>query len=687
MVPSRNKQAIPVRIGAGVISAPSRPKATPLRTRGPGDRLDLPPLPVQALTNLKQSLRHHLAPSLILFSAALLVLAPSLPHFWQRPLGNNRMHPIDSSWLYFLTQKAFWSWPPSKTSQLYGFPDGFEFFTGLQGYADIGNPILASPLTAALGPVPAYNLHNLGMTCAAGLAAYALAWLLLRQRAAATVAGLLYLCMDPLLFALQWGEDDVATLWLLPAFLAVALASLRARPVAGLAAGAALGLVGWFNHYYLFFNAMVAGLLFCGLLLQGRQFWAQRKRWALYGCGFGAGLALVYGPRALLGVRASRVGFTEHTSDAITSLADLGRVSPRFVLDSSIDLSALFNPLSPTRLGAVQEQFIEGTPYLGLLALALAVIGYLGARPPHRRLLLAIGLLALVLSLGTYLKLERQLVLWGEQRPVPMPHGLLAHFVPFLSRINHPYRFATLCFMVVAVLAGGGTAVLARRLARRPAARLGLVALLCAACVGERLLCSPGLAPIRSSPAPYPAGLSQLDLPPERPALLHLPWPTTYDPHDNEGTRYQRWAQIAAHQRPMVTQVNNRWLLSPVSSQEMRCRLALLAAEGVGAVALSSDLVQQAPLFGGSPDHIAAYARDQVAQVGDNLQQVLAPASSEQALELYLLPAPESLLPQWRDSCRNLPPPHQQRPRGPALAPSLPTGASGRSPLGRPGAP
>jgi len=207
--------------------------------------------------------------------------------------------------------------------------------------------------------------------------------------------------------------------------------------------------------------------------------------------------------------------------------------------------------------------------------------------------------------------------------------------------------------MATSVFAGCGASVVARRLPRslqHPG--IGLLVLLC---VAERLWASPGLAPIGTASLPLPGSLEGLELPAERPALLHLPLPT--DPFDGEieGARYHMFAQLREHHRPLVFRGARAWTSAAVPPEEMACHLERLSSLGVGAIAVSENLDEVAPLFTRRhPDWLTSkYARE-IPIIRRNLRQIIAPDSPSGTTEIYYLPDPGDLLADPDVSCESV---------------------------------
>jgi hypothetical protein len=108
----------------------------------------------------------------------------------------------------------------------------------------------------------------------------------------------------------------------------------------------------------------------------------------------------------------------------------------------------LGNPATGTYVGP--ENYAEYTPYIGLLALVLAVWAAVASRTWHARFLAATGVVTLLIVLGTGLN-------WP-----------LYHWVPGIANTGSPARFLILYVFALSLLGGVGVDDLARRVGRGP---------------------------------------------------------------------------------------------------------------------------------------------------------------------------------------------------------------------------
>jgi hypothetical protein len=595
--------------------------------------------------------RHGL-PLLVLVLNALWVIGSCLPAPAARLLGDPRYHAVDSCWFHYMVTRGALSWPPTLQPNAFDYPDGWPI---LDLIVDLGNTIVALPMTAAIGAIASHNLFNGLLIAAAGVAAYALGLQVLRGRTAALAAGLLYADMDPMFFAVKWGEDDVAALWVIPAFWAVLLwARDRIDPregeprprrqlvLTGLVAGAALGITGWFNSYYLLFNLLFTAIVGLGML-------SRRQRWRatlVFFLAFGLVAATLYAPRTTLGKQAWT---TRHWSSAlIEEPIQLVRAPEGVRAGSNLDVSGLLNPFSPWRHGEIQrrETAREGFLYLGWGVVALAALGFVRARPRRRRTLILVGTAGLLLALGSHVQVEGRLLELGGYN-LPGPWAVLTGFLPPLGALKHPYRFALLLYLAAAVLAGGGVGWICSRWSGWR--RRGTFAFLLVICVAERLLAHPGLAPVESHDLPVPAALFELEPPPGRPAVLQLPLEEDYNPIDMEGSRYHRFLQIRAHGLPLVARVGGRWPFEPLSPERTACELIEQVHTGVGLILAPTELEEMQALFHRQDEPweraVTQAARQRLEIARGNLRQVLEPEWQGEGMEIYRLPEASELLP------------------------------------------
>lgn len=607
------------------------------------------------ISSIRCCLSAHGLPLLIMVVNALLVMAPCLPNMGTQLAGDTQKHAIDSAWIYYLTAHALTDLPLSVFSRMFDYPYGWD----ITHFVDLGNATIFAPITALFGAIFSHNLALIMMLFLTGVSAYALAMKILGNRVAAVAAGLLYVDTGAVFFAIHWGEDDVATSWLLPAYLAVLLWSLdrcpagegantdTARPTqalslsSGAAAGALLVLTGWINSYFLLFNSMVTPLAWLAVARRDRRRRPPLGFWVRYLAAFAVVFAVGYGPRALIGKRpwAPRVWKVEQAR----SVSDLFRPGKKTYYAGDLDLPGLFDPLSNSRARAEGKEVpSEGTLYLGLLLLPLAAVGLFKVRPKFRWTLVAVGAMGFFLALGTNVRWREGPLLIGGQYVLPGPEGLLNALVPFVSSIKHPYRFIFLLYMSISVLGGAGIFYLASRMARRH--RVLIVAALTTLCLGERLLAGPGIVPIRPTMVPMPRIFSSIPAVPGRPAILHLPWGPTSDVHELELNRFHRYAQLAVHDRPLFVRANGTWLRKQVSRVQMDHELAALSGKGVGVILVMRDILRctrstNRVKHPWEREYLRRWFHEAAANPArDNLRKVLSPWYSDADVEVYLVP-------------------------------------------------
>jgi hypothetical protein len=155
-------------------------------------------------------------------------------------------------------------------------------------------------------------------------------------------------------------------------------------------------------------------------------------------------------------------------------------------------------------LGAERSLPQETTTYLGLGVLALVIVALRERRlvPAPLGLLLAIGLVFWVLSLGS------QLRLLGRDTGIPLP-GLLLQELPIVRLARAPGRHIIVAMLGFAILAGAGWERLARRWLR-----VAILALLAFEYAALPLpLLSTQVAPVYQRLAELPGGFAVLEIP------------------------------------------------------------------------------------------------------------------------------------------------------------------------------
>lgn len=447
-----------------------------------------------------------------------------------------------------------------------GYPDG------LHGAWLWANPLEYFPgwLFAFALPVnSATNLMLLTQLALNGWAVYVLARHLTRHEAAALLAGLIFLAYPALQSRIYGGHVGVLALWPLPLYLYALhrLAGDRRRRWFALAAILfALSSAG--NSTLLVYYLLPVTAVFCAyLLLTGQTIWLRRSLLAI---AIGGVLALTLLVPLALETR-STPQYNPEIGGSVTYSADLlAVVSPSF-------FHPLFEHLDyPRRVLGVN--LLEGTGYLGIVVVALALVGVLRRRAAHWWL--ALALIAWALSLGPLLKVFDQPVTVGVDdfaTYIAMPWAFFQR-LPVFDISRTPGRFNLTLGLALAIMAGYGAAIVWRwltprlRLRWRGALWLALAALI--------LFEYQTFWPMPSDDARVPAAVRALAENADGRAVFDVPW-------DNRLlAKRGLWLQ-AYHQQPVLAgQFIRDTPVNPARLAVLQATLdpALLNAAGVGVV-------------------------------------------------------------------------------------------------------
>ena len=347
------------------------------------------------------------------------------------------------------------------------YPHGWYLASGAQ---PTWYYVLLSPLTAAVGPIAAYNVITLGTLIIGGFGAYWLARRLTGRTAAALIAGCAYM-VAPFFTSRVGGHTHVLFgMMFLPYTVGAALAAVtevragRWVALAGVCLAATI-----LSHWYFLFIATLP-LLGATLAVATDVGWRRRlARLALLGA---IALALIT-PALLLTWQARQAMFPSGGTFRLSDVEQHG-ISPDYYLGP--------NPMHPLarqwvgRTFPVQNE--ADIAALGYTALALAILGLLTTPWRQTRPFVVMGLIAFVLSLGATLRwrgervlvaapewliravgpLTRDLILPAGQLPILLPNIILYYTVPFYSSVRVWARYAAPLTLVVALLAGFGAA-------------------------------------------------------------------------------------------------------------------------------------------------------------------------------------------------------------------------------------
>ncbi len=552
----------------------------------------------------KQSVRHS--------AVYLLYLAVAAVITW--PLVTVMESTLFGGFLtdaYQTARHIWWIQHAITTGQSVIFQPALGYPDGLHGAWLWASPLEYFPgwLFAFVLPVnSATNLMLLVQMALNGWAVYVLARHLTRHEAAALIAGLIFLAYPALQSRIYGGHVGVLALWPLPLSLYALhrLAADRRRRWYILAALLfALSIAG--NSTLLVYYLLPVMAVFCAyLLLTGQYIWLRRSLLAMIGGGLLA-LALLV-PLAL--ETRSAPQYNPDIGGSITYSADLlAVVSPSF-----------FHPLFehvdyPRRVLGVN--LLEGTGYLGLIALGLALIGVLRRRAA--RWWLALALIAWVLSLGPLLKVFDQPVMLGVDdfaSYIVMPWAFIQQ-LPVFDISRTPGRFNLTLGLALAIMAGYGAAILWRwltprlRLRWRGALWLALALLI--------LFEYQMFWPMPGDDARVPAEVRALAGQGDGRAVFNVPW-------DNRLlAKRGLWLQ-AYHQQPMLAgQFIRDTPVNPARLAVLQATLdpALLNTAGVGVVIWHKEASEESARLG-------QRARDQLG----------APRFEDDRLALFDVPVP-----------------------------------------------
>ena len=239
-----------------------------------------------------------------------------------------------------------------------------------------------------------------------------------------------------------------------------------------LLAGFALGLIAWTSQYYLYMALFISLVFILGYplfsgwkVLLTKSFWA---KWLLMGACALPLVAIAIFPYVMLsrqgGLPDRNIGVTEMYSASPTDFI----LPPTFHFIWGAWVGSTFN----------RQMWVEGTLYVGLAALALAVVAVIGGRRSRWRALilttLAAMLTATILAMGIDLHWNGEVVraavpgflggfIKGTAAPIPLPGYFLFKYFPFFAKLRALMRFGVYNLVLISMLAGLGAAWLLQK--------------------------------------------------------------------------------------------------------------------------------------------------------------------------------------------------------------------------------
>jgi hypothetical protein len=314
-----------------------------------------------------------------------------------------------------------------------------------------------APVTLTLGPIFSYNLLVFAGYVLTGYITYLWVRQLTGSRAGGIVAGLA-LTLNPQRVIRSLGHPQMIPTYTLVLFfwaLHQVVATERPRRRDLLLLAGATWLLGSSSQYLLVIG-LLCGAFYALLLLIPRWSYLLRHGWAV-------SLAVISG--SLAGAAPYLVNARDSAyKPYLFNDVRLWAADPLFFFQPwplHPLWGAWVNHLRPNPL------FGETAVYVGLVALALALVALLWRGSPHQRFKLAwvgTGLLAAVFALGMDLHLAGQPV--NVEQPVYLPAYYLSQ-LPLVSSMRIWPRFAIVSALAVALLAGLGVALLCARFPRR----------------------------------------------------------------------------------------------------------------------------------------------------------------------------------------------------------------------------
>lgn len=397
-----------------------------------------------------------------------------LIRWYQRAWFELGISPFFHPWLNYPQGWNLASTDTSLATTLFGLPPGMLF-----------------------GPTFGYNFAMLVTFILSGLTMYCWVRRLTGNAAAGLVAGTIYAFLPYRMAHFLIGHMNLSgTAWFPLYFMGLydLLRSpwkdrtLRQRLSPLLLTAVSLGLIAFTSMHYLVMTAVISVVFVPAyLVLVDRQRFAQRDYWRVLAVKL-LGFALASLPLVLLAVLPflslySQGGLASRT----VSYASMYSASPTdFILPSTQHW--LFGEWVGAHFD--RSLWIEASFYIGVVALALAILAWIKRGQSGHVNLLKVGLViivvAFILALGTDFHWNNQRVevpvpafLQGivhrDTAPIPLPAYLLFKYVPFYSKMRAVMRMGFYVLIFTTLMAGFGAAWLLERAGPRRALWLSVL--------------------------------------------------------------------------------------------------------------------------------------------------------------------------------------------------------------------
>ncbi len=417
--------------------------------------------------------RLALLPLCFYIAAALFITWPAVTQLTTHAIGGGFSDQFENVRMIWYVRYALAHGLSPFYHSLLGWPTGF--FNAPQ-WSEPLTYLPAVPLAYLSSDLTAYNLYMLAQIILAGWAAFYLIWQLTERRAflPALLGGLIYMSYPAVQGHLAGGHSGVLTLWPLPLYALALWQIVRANGGrrwiifgALMAACEALG-----NGVQMVFTLFPLTLFFLGWhLVAARGLLSRQTLLRLTAMAALTVLLLApfFAPLAAELLKPVRTADFEQGGWVQYSADLLGFAAP-----------APFTPwwgafapgYSATVLGT---NMVEGSAYLGVLVVALCLVGWRLARRNRAwplgpaRLWLAVLLGCMVFSLGPLLKVNEYPVeyrLGADVRSnILLPYAAVQS-LPLISSTRTPGRYNLTAGLALAVLAAGAAMLILEQIRR-----------------------------------------------------------------------------------------------------------------------------------------------------------------------------------------------------------------------------
>jgi O-antigen/teichoic acid export membrane protein len=412
----------------------------------------------------------------------------------------------------------FWWWSYAAEHGL--DPDRSPFLGAPFGYDLSGVPVqpyerwMGQWLTTLFGEVAAYNLIILVSFPLAGLTMYLLANYLLRNRLAASFAGLLF-AFAPFHFGMAMNYPALSSVQFVPLyalFLARALFERRPRDVIG--AILSFGLVAVGSYYYAYYGLWVTLVVLVVFGIRERRgiaaaFRATRTRIQSVRGAVTAGVTGLAALAVLAFLVSKPLGLYLENRDSLERpLSEAVRYStrPLLWLTPGVDHPVFGEHLRPFYDGHLHDApFNEQSMYLGVMPLLLAIVGAVAAIRGARirravGFALVVGGTGALIALGPFLPLATDYYArWPEEgggAKLPLPGRLMFELAPSFRFFSRAQVFVILG---LALAAAAGVLWLMKRF---PGRRAGVLVVVIAAVIGFEWSDRPPARVVEIGPTP-----------------------------------------------------------------------------------------------------------------------------------------------------------------------------------------